>query len=260
MSSVNIGTDFEVFLNKINSYTTRPVPAIGLFEGTKEKPHSIGNGISILVDNVSLEANTPVHKSPYDMWKSIEHFNKYVRDKGYNPLYFEAKNFFRDDLKSKEAQEIGCEPDFNVYTQSVNKHTLEGAMRYSGGHIHLDVKQTKDMSTQEWYEKCFNIVKLCDVFVEPVGRSTGGAQRRTKYGYGSFRIKPYGVEYRTIGNGWAKSLGAVKELYKAVKKVYNIIEDEERTKKIIEFANTAMGTDVEETHRELLLTRAANIK
>lgn len=198
MSIFSIGADPELLLSTGNRFKS----AIGVIPGSKDKPFDIGIG-SIHPDNVTAEFNTlpanckkGFNKSICDMMEAIKTF--------LTPhcLCISRSSFaiYEDDqLEHPGAKEAGCEPDFNAYQGgSVNPAPPLDRMpiRSAGGHIHIGV----DLKTEE---ELLKLVKTLDLLISVPAMKHESLDRKILYGKaGSFRCKPYGVEYRTPSNWW----------------------------------------------------------
>ena len=93
------------------------------------------------------------------------------------------------------ARVFGCEPDYNAWTGEVNPkpHCDNPNLRSAGGHIHVET----DLDRRA-------VIQAMDLFLGvPSVLMDKGEERRKLYGAaGSYRSKPYGVEYRTLSNFW----------------------------------------------------------
>jgi hypothetical protein len=104
-----------------------------------------------------------------------------------------------------EAKILGCEPDFNAYTQAANpRPDAATPFRTASGHLHIG--WTKDVNPQDpgHFEACCSLSKMLDVKLGiPSLLWDTDQKRRLLYGKaGCFRPKPYGMEYRTMSNAW----------------------------------------------------------
>ena len=141
---------------------------------------------------------------------------------------------------SDASRRFGCAPSTNVYNEGKDKTSEIKAnpatylKRSAGGHIHLgnyissylDKKYAKalpdgmgDYTRQ--HKTAVNLeralketpeitVPILDIIVGNtcvlLDRQGGNKERRQNYGrVGEFRIKPYGLEYRTLSNFWLRS-------------------------------------------------------
>lgn len=218
---ITLGADPEWFiLRKRTSYGLDVVPCVGLIPGTKAEPHDIGHGFGVHEDNVVVELTVPVTTTPQDFGDGLIQGKKlllrrHLRDLEANLQYSAGYTFHSDQLDSKQAQEFGCEPDFDAYTSGGIRHTptrmMRGCTRYAGGHVHLG----GDFNCPPFVAALF-----CDLFISIPERWArhdvawpneyqGFSERVQWYGApGIFRPKEYGIEYRTPTNLWTSTLGS----------------------------------------------------
>ncbi len=216
--NITVGADPEVFVAAGNG---RGLPAYPYSTGTKKKPEVLEEGLRgdicrLQVDGMALEFNT----LPFDGWlgfdrgivknlQAIEsritkgdfgHANNIISKR--QTMKFSKKQY---ENTPEEHKELGCDPDFCAYTLEANdKPEPEYATRTAGGHIHIGWTEEADIHDQGHIEACVAIVKAMDYFFSlPMLFSADDASRRKLYGKaGCFRVKPYGVEYRTPSNFW----------------------------------------------------------
>lgn len=196
-----LGADPELFL--VDPSTGKFISSIGLIGGSKEQPMSIGEGCAVQEDNVAVEFNIPPCNSADEFVKYINYNLSYLTDKAKNmglELYIKPSVRFDDEqLDNPAAQQFGCEPDFNAWTELPNPRPKcdDANLRSAGGHIHIGCEK----------EEAIPIVKAMDLFVGcPLLAYDDDDRRRLLYGKaGAFRYKPYGVEYRTASNVWISS-------------------------------------------------------
>ena len=201
------GCDPEFFILNAEGVT---VSAHDLLPGTKHEPYKVPGG-AIQVDGVAAEFNI-------DPASSFEEFNHNIvrvmktlvsmLPAGYKASIVPSVIFSPEewDRIPDGAKVLGCEPDYNAWTGSVNptpRDTTE-RLRTASGHLHIGwegkvsddpvmhVKNCNDLVTQlDWYLGGWSLLRDAD----PV--------RRRLYGKaGSCRYKPYGVEYRVLSNFW----------------------------------------------------------
>lgn len=197
--SITIGTDPEVM---VVDRSGEPVVAIGMIGGSKEEPKPVERG-ALQEDNVLAEFNIePVESS--DMF--IENIDvvlsqlKKQLPKGYHLGKMSSHLFDMDVLKGfgEKAMEFGCDPDYNAWTMCMNQTPEDSVgLRTAGGHIHIGYDDPDDF-------KSMDIIRACDIYLGiPSVLLDSDSRRRSLYGKaGSFRIKEYGVEYRTLSNFW----------------------------------------------------------
>ena len=104
-------------------------------------------------------------------------------------------------LQTDNAKLFGCEPDYCVWTRSMNMKPdgVNPNLRSAGGHIHVGYDEPDRQEVAE------DIIKAMDLFIGiPSVIQEPDNDRKQLYGKaGCFRFKPYGVEYRTISNYYA---------------------------------------------------------
>lgn len=203
----SIGADPEVFLSKSGSI----ISAHGLIPGNKRKPAPVHEG-AIQVDGLAAEFNI----DPVDLSEGCA--NQFVKRVGNvmetlrtasgvdfsQAAYHKfGKDYF--DAQPEEAKELGCDADYNAYTQAANPAPPEGTTsRCVGGHVHLGWGTDFDLEDGEHIQSCIDVTKQLDIALGlPSVLEDDDEKRRSLYGRaGSFRIKPYGVEYRSLSNYW----------------------------------------------------------
>ena len=230
-TNFTIGADPEVFVK--DSKTGEFVGAHGLIEGTKENPVDLpGTHCQGQVDGMALEFNTlPM----YDVANFARHIHqgkkglqrRFTQSWGYdydndgwnyrikykNPTLKIAlvttAEFSQDewDRAPREAKILGCEPDFNAWTEKVNKPPNAAAtFRTAAGHVHIGWGRRFNLDD--------HFLKVCAGFAREMDAVVGVAsllwdqdtKRRELYGKaGAFRPKSYGVEYRTLSNSWVRN-------------------------------------------------------
>jgi len=225
---VTLGADPEVFFE----YLGRPVSAIGLIGGSKETPRSTGeDGFFVLEDNVAAEYNIPPATSPTafsdNVARGLAHVESYAKANDRVLSFLASASFEPKELDNPQAQEFGCMPDYNAWTYAMNEppHTEDANFRTVGGHVHVGGYPENVNSV--------NLIRCMDLFLGvPSIILDKDKDRRKLYGKaGAFRVKDYGVEYRTLSNFWIFS--SVNRLW-----VWNA------TQKAIAFAaNNTIETD-----------------
>lgn len=236
---ITIGTDPEAFL--FDKTLKKVVTSIGIVPGDKNEPFELEKGINVLKDNALIEFNTRPVSSISNFIKEIDYCKKLIKNvilKDRYEMIFKPSNIFCDeDLKDPFLQIFGCETDFNVYTRSVNEVPDSSTnLRSAGGHIHIGFKHKAELN---YIEK---VVKSLDLFISvPLLNVDKDSERRKLYGKaGCFRIKPYGLEYRTPSNFWLNS-------DKYIEFIYNKVEE------AIDFANSySLSVENEELIRNCI--------
>lgn len=194
---MRLGSDPEVLLQDSNG---SPVSVIGMIRADKWNPMQIPDmekGFTLQEDNVSLEYGIPPASTADEyvdyiqrvMQKSLD----YIPNLSFSKL--SCVIYPEEQMQHPLAYVFGCEPDFDAWTGKVNKkpappHPL---MRSAGGHIHVETTKP-----------AVDVVRAMDLFLGvPSVLMDKGEMRKQIYGAaGAHRVKPYGVEYRTLSNFW----------------------------------------------------------
>lgn len=202
INNLTLGADPEFFLHNIAK--GRIEPAVGLIGGTKENGLFIPTGESVLEDNVMVEFTTTICKDAKELNDSIQRALTHLKNTlpQYYEFVFKASHVFEPvDLSSEQAQEIGCEPDYNAYTLRMNKPAnAKNLMRTCSGHLHLGYDNPS-------IDTSLDLVMIMDIFLGiPSVLLDEDRTRRKMYGKaGCYRLKRYGVEYRVLSNFWANN-------------------------------------------------------
>lgn len=211
-----IGSDPECFVTDGEDI----VSIYGKMPGTKENPYKVTDG-AIQVDGFATEFNTeptPLVKEGEKIFsqsvtKVYNQMRPYLLEHGlaFSPVISKIFTSKFLDAQPEASKELGCDPDYNVWTGLTNTSPPANTrQRVVGGHIHIGWGQGFESNDPEHILTCKEVVKQLDVVVglssvldTPDERVMQEVNRRKQYGKaGSFRIKPYGVEYRTLSNYW----------------------------------------------------------
>jgi hypothetical protein len=201
-----VGADPEFFL--LDTKTHKALPSIGLIGGTKEDPVFINkDGFSaIQEDNVMVEFNIKPAKTAEEFVENTRLVFNYLRLKcqmaGATPVIVPHMQFEPEQLNNEQAMAIGCLGDHNAWSRRPNPQidaNMLGTVRVAGGHVHVSYslgKKSPDI------EDRIQIVRFLDLGLGvPSILLDKDKVRRNFYGKaGSYRPKPYGVEYRTLSN------------------------------------------------------------
>ncbi len=199
-----VGTDAEVFLT---NPTGKFIASCGKFGGTKEVPlqmPKLPSGFALQEDNVALEFNIP---PAADQWSfshnvhaALAECQRQASDKGLIVQVKASAEFEEDQLRSRKAREFGCEADYNVWALKENPRPRSDnpALRTAAAHVHIG----------GFTEDNIGLGRACDLFLGcPSVALDPDKKRRELYGKaGAIRMKPYGIEYRTISNFWITGL------------------------------------------------------
>lgn len=203
-----IGADPELFVTRKGEL----VSAHDLIPGTKRDPHKVKKG-AVQVDGMALEFNINPVKNEKEWEENITSVLSVLQ--GMVPdhdFFIEPVAEFGSGLISSVpdyAKELGCDPDFNAYTGEANPRPDAGAdFRTASGHVHVGwQKKPVDPFDPGHFEACCALAKMMDHYLAvPSLLWDKDVKRRSLYGKaGSFRPKPYGMEYRVLSNKWIKA-------------------------------------------------------
>ena len=217
-----IGADPEVFL-KIKD-TDFFVPSLDMIGGSKESPLRVDKG-ALQEDNVAAEFNVDPTDNAEEFSNTVFHVMDQLNDKVGNNVELSIQasaEFEAEMLDDPRAQAIGCDPDFNAYTNKQNKYEIDyetSGVRYAGGHIHLG---SKSITTKP--KELLALVKMMDLHVGTLLTFLDTDTKRLRhYGRaGNYRVKPYGVEYRTASNFWLTSRELTKDIHKLSQRAFHL--------------------------------------
>lgn len=201
ISNFTIGADPELFLEKDGEI----ISAEGIIGGTKASPKKISDkGHAIQEDNIMIEFNIPASDNKESFRDHINFVKNYLSQLvlllGCNLNFSASALVNKKYLQTEQAKEFGCEPDFNVYLESMNPSpNSKSNLRTCGGHIHIGYENPS-------FDTSVLIVKAMDAVLglNSLLLDTDDRRREMYGNAGSFRVKDYGVEYRTLSNFWIK--------------------------------------------------------
>jgi hypothetical protein len=217
------GADPELMLVTPEGRFTSAIP---LLEGTKAVPQPVAGG-AVQRDNVMAEFNVQPSGCSEEFTDNVRvvmgELAKLVRP---NRLTTRAyARFPKSELEHPEAKVFGCDPDFcawpnadgALYMNTVPAHLAMEPYRSAGGHFHVGHKpDTKEMLEDDFGK--IEVVRMMDIFMGVpsvlMDPDRSSKSRRSLYGTaGAHRPKPYGVEYRALGNFWLGSPDLVQLMY-----------------------------------------------
>lgn len=261
-----IGSDIEVFVQ--NENTGKFMSAAGdestsflpLVRGSKHCPHYIDSEkkFAVEVDNVSVEFLIPPTTKSEEFVKNIEYMMEYIKGilpAGFIPVAKASQTFDDDQLMTEIAQTFGCDRDLNAWTKTFNQKPNNNTnLRSNGLHIHIGYDNPSKKTSIE-------LIKALDYYVG-VGSLTVDTDkdRRSLYGKaGSFRFKPYGVEYRTLSSALLNSPEHLKWVFESVEKAIDFINagykvTPEMGRLIVKAINTSNTEMVAEIYNNNLIT------
>jgi hypothetical protein len=225
---LTIGCDPEFFLKKGRKH----VSAHDVVPGNKRNPFGLVSGGAVQADGTAVEFNIQPAISPRDFALSIERDLASIRalvpkdlEFDFSPSIVYPKDYF--DALPKVSKELGCDPDFNAYTERRNQVPEPPrdllTMRTGAGHIHIGWTKDADVGDRSHFWDCCTLVKALDSYFEKAQQLWDKDIRRQRlYGArGSFRPKPYGCEYRVLSNAWLKHPKLWPWLFRSVEFVFN---------------------------------------
>lgn len=217
--NILVGGDPEVFLFKGN----KPKSSQGLLGGSKEHPRQIKDlpkGFMILEDNVTAEFNFPPAKNLQTFKENVTAglgaVKATAREHKLKVGIIPALHFPPEELTSKGAQILGCDPDFCVWTMQQNESPVPPpSLRTAAGHVHIGWDEPS-------LEQRVNVGRLFDVHLTlPSILATDQNERRQLYGRaGAVRFKPYGIECRTLDNFWIRNQKSIGKVYQGVMNIF----------------------------------------
>jgi len=238
LQNITIGSDLEMF---ITDQDDNLQSAIGVFGGTKKEPKYIGELCYIQEDNILVEANIPPVDNFEDFYKYISYIKSYINDKHseYKLKYSSSEIAPLELLFNEKAKEFGCEPvlivDYNKDGDTIPFQEFELSVadkqfsnkRTGGFHLHIGYKNPSQKISRE-------IVKLFEknVTLPLLKEDIDEHNRREFYGKaGEYRIKPYGLECRSLGSAFLKDETTLRKVWNGVQKTITDFNNGERVSK-----------------------------
>lgn len=212
LQEITIGTDPEFFLKNKSVYIPAEVTGI---EGTKKSPAALPSGGAVQIDGLALEFNIQPQNTAEGFSKaitaSLDDIRKIVDselDFDFTPCVTFRKQEF--DSVSAENRRLGCDPDFDAYSMEEKTPPAgsdEKPFRTAAGHIHIGFTKDRDPRDPRHIYDCSMIAQNLDQYLGRWEFAWAKQNDRANlYGQlGSFRPKPYGLEYRVLGNDWLKT-------------------------------------------------------
>lgn len=258
-----IGCDPEVFMRGPNGF----VSAHGAIQGDKKNPFKVDKG-AVQVDGMALEFNIDPAKNEEEFIGNIKTVMSILKDMvpGYELDASPSADFSAEIMAAMppEALELGCEPDFNAWDKGKEnpRPNAQAPFRTGAGHIHIGWTNGKSADDIRHRETCIELVKTLDICLGArFNHYDNDQRRRALYGsFGSFRYKPYGLEYRVLSNAWLKDEKIMGWVYRQVMRVLNRAKDgvtlnsydllsSQDTKMVLDNASKGLPFDVNVHHR-----------
>jgi len=210
----SFGSDPEFALSKDNKFYS----AIEILRNNIQNRLKI-KGHEFYYDNVLAECAIKPSFSKEETIKNFEECFKIYSNLVY-PFKLEtisSVDFNSDQLLHPDAKKVGCAGDFCAYTMKqmegpVNEISNKN-LRSCGGHIHVG-----DQSLVTDGPEPILFVYMLDFFIGIpsiwLDNDESSVKRKSIYGQaGRYRVKTYGIEYRSLGNFWLKSPELVSLIY-----------------------------------------------
>lgn len=222
---VLVGADPELFMKNPNTgffVSAHDLDAGPRIPGTKWEPYKVPNG-AIQIDGTALEFNIDPAESADEFIANIKSVRKTLTEMvpGYNvvaePVARFEKDYFKFEVPSC-ALELGCNPDYNGWTQDVNPKPTpneDDTFRTASGHLHIGWTENEDVENKEHFLFCCKVARQLDYYLGMYSLLWDPDDtRRSLYGKaGAFRPKPYGMEYRVLSNRWLDSEPLMRWIY-----------------------------------------------
>ncbi len=246
LGKITLGSDPEIFITKDDG---TPWGALKTgCQGTKENPEPTTYG-AIQVDGLALEFNTNPSEDVESWVKTHEEALEHVSDIAHNGGGFILNNESRLDFTTyidtagatEDELLFGCDPDFNADTMEENTMPdNDGSIKFrtTGGHVHIGMGNWGELHGGDDTIKhmlASKIIFVCDAILGLRSVLTDdGVSRKELYGKaGAYRVKPYGVEYRTLSNYWLFDEAEMRFIFDALS---NILSDDREFERVSEFA------------------------
>ena len=209
IKDIKAGSDPEVF---IVDPSGKFVPSFDMLGGSKFNPRPMGRpGFFVQEDNVALEYNIPpastVEEFVLNIFDGFE-LAKKMLPPGHNLKVQASARFTRAQLRHPKADEFGCEPDKNAWTEDFNERPAipKNGLRATGGHFHIGYT-LEDLNGPYTTDINIQLAKWCDIYLAvPFMKIDKDLNRRKIYGKaGAYRDKVYGMEYRSLSSEWLRS-------------------------------------------------------
>jgi hypothetical protein len=224
---VLVGADPELFMQNPNNgefISASDHNCLARIPGTKHEPHKVPHG-AVQIDGTALEFNIDPAKTVDEFVGYIQSVRKTLTNMvpGYNVLAVPVARFdptyFNFEVPTS-AQELGCNPDYNGWTEKMNPRPDSGGepMRTASGHIHIGWTEGADVEDKDHFLYCCRVARQLDYYLGMFSLIWDPDNtRRTLYGKaGAFRPKSYGMEYRVLSNKWLDSEALIRWVYNTV--------------------------------------------
>ena len=249
---LTIGADPEFWL--VNRDTGRPVSAHDLEGalGTKGAPRALDCGGGVQVDGTAVEFNIVPASTAEEFVENMRLALNEVRQLvPYRYAFnFSPVRFYTPAMWEKipeKAKEIGCDPELHArYAPYVRRHLKKARRaRGVGGHLHFGWttgRNTKDDPQHQFDCKFFAQMCACNIPIT-VSKLLGNHDEerlRIEYtgygGFSSYRVKPYGMEYRALSSRWVSRPDTWRPLFNFCKRLFEVSRNMERAARLSDLA------------------------
>jgi Phage phiEco32-like COOH.NH2 ligase-type 2 len=223
INNYSIGSDIELFLR--DKQTGEIVSAEGIAKGTKHEPYVFDPSskyFATSLDNVLYEFCIPpsrrLEEFVNNIKKSMSYVNATLPDRlCYAPIA--SARLAMHFLETENAQIFGCEPDYNAWTGNMNNApSVNTSLRSAGFHVHVGFDDPNREEAEELVRAMDLLLGVPSVLIDP------DKDRRNLYGRaGSFRPKPYGLEYRVLSSFFASSEELMAWVYESTIKAIDFV-------------------------------------
>lgn len=200
---ITIGCDPEAFVCKANGDTI-PAPLVSSMRGTKINPWPVPSG-AVQIDGLAVEFNIEPAKSTEEWRQAIQTVlaslkaicEPFILD--FSPV----RAFQKEDLKKLSPKDfvLGCDVDFNAWTDKPNpRPRIPKEVRTASGHVHVGITHKELFPSEK--AKLVRHLDTC-LFLPSRAWDRSNEMRQRFYGKpGTYRPKPYGIEYRVLSPIW----------------------------------------------------------
>lgn len=233
-----LGADPELFIKC--KATGKLVSAHGMLPGDKKNPFKVPHG-AVQVDGMAAEFNIDPAETFQVFLRNIKSvmasLQEIIGDE-YELVACPTAHFGHELINAQppEARELGCDPDYDAWSGHQNPTPdVNTPFRTGAGHVHIGWTMGVDIALDEHKQICEHLIRNLDLYTLPFLRLEDDNERRKLYGKaGAYRLKEYGVEYRTPSNVWLKSDKSIRLMWDSVRQAilacvhgYDLIQEKD---------------------------------
>lgn len=229
------GSDPELFTRNLKTGAIGSMAGLLGCDKWNKKP--MEGGLNIQEDNVLIEFDiapqSELEKFCSELERGILTCDKLAQEVGHEIVRGVCSHVYSEaEIKSFHpgALVFGCEPDYNALTGMANPKpkAADPGLRTAGGHVHIGYMDhlpegiDPEMSKNIMGVMCDYHLGLPSLLMDPDDR------RRELYGKaGAIRLKPYGIEYRTLSNFWIFDKGNRQIVWEQTSKAFDTLHGDE---------------------------------